>query len=45
MPELDQDLDRKVHHPLHELGAAAMDRWVAWLQHTQRNLNEGKPIR
>ncbi|MCX5535885.1 PadR family transcriptional regulator [Streptomyces sp. NBC_00006] len=44
-PGLDQDLDRQVHDALHTLGAAAMDRWVDWLERTLRSLTEGKPVR
>ncbi|WP_328315476.1 PadR family transcriptional regulator [Streptomyces sp. NBC_00388] len=45
LPELDQELDRQIHDALHELGAEAVDRWVAWLERTLRSLTEGKPIR
>lgn len=44
LPELDQDLDRQVHHALHELGVATMDRWVLWLEQTLHRLTEGKPV-
>ncbi|MBO1331339.1 PadR family transcriptional regulator [Streptomyces sp. VRA16 Mangrove soil] len=44
-PGLDQDLDLQIHNALHRLGAAAMDRWVAWLEETRESLTEGKPVR
>ncbi|MEV8318689.1 PadR family transcriptional regulator [Streptomyces sp. NPDC059900] len=44
-PGLDQELDLQIHHVLHGLGAAAMDRWVAWLERTRQSLTEGKPLR
>ncbi|MGW6060285.1 PadR family transcriptional regulator [Streptomyces sp. NPDC055189] len=44
-PGLDRDLDLEIHNALHGLGAAAMDRWVAWLEQTRHSLTEGKPLR
>ncbi|MGW6749677.1 PadR family transcriptional regulator [Streptomyces sp. NPDC055006] len=44
LPELDQELDRQIHHALHVIGAQAMDLWVAWLERTLHSLTEGKPI-
>ncbi|MFE2865982.1 PadR family transcriptional regulator [Embleya sp. NPDC059259] len=44
-PGLDQELDLQIHNALHELGAAAMDHWVAWLSRTLDSLTEGKPVR
>ncbi|MFC8228346.1 PadR family transcriptional regulator [Streptomyces sp. NPDC057287] len=45
VPGLDRETDRQVHTALHELGAAGMDRWVAWLEQTLHRLTEGKPVR
>ncbi|WP_425828536.1 PadR family transcriptional regulator [Streptomyces fractus] len=44
-PGLDQELDLQIHNALHRLGAAAVDRWVDWLEETRRSLTEGKPVR
>ncbi|MEU6769058.1 PadR family transcriptional regulator [Streptomyces sp. NPDC046853] len=44
-PGLDQELDLQIHGVLHALGAAAMDRWVAWLEETRQSLTEGRPLR
>ncbi|KOX24714.1 MULTISPECIES: PadR family transcriptional regulator [unclassified Streptomyces] len=48
LPEVDQELTRRVFEEMHRYGAASVDRWVEWLERTRTLLadpTEGKSVR